>query len=1331
MNTTDAHPIRLSILEHRWKRAAKCLGAAVWAASYVLAQAVTLGDHPALSAAPVAGNMLMALSVEYPTALSWAYKTSTSYSASTDFKGYFDPYKCYQYSSTAGYFVPIQLDGSTSSTVNHVCPQAASLPLWSGNWLNWATMQTIDPFRWALTGGRRVIDNGATSTKPGLTVLEKAWASGQGGNGETGDKSTSQSLASRATPFKFALNTRIWGLGNKLWISNRSISTIDGWYPANPYSGGYSSGSNAVTAYVAQTSSASSSSGNAASTSAVYELPVKVQVCVNGLLESNCQPYLTYFKPEGLMQQYSLSMRYGAFGYLNDSNVKRDGGVLRAQMNYIGPTQPVPGASPIANQSNTEEWNGTDGTLIANPSGNAADVSATNAAIGSNVITTSGAINYINNFGSAASGYKTYDPVSELYYSALRYFRHVGPVRAYSNLSSGSTSSRINWADGFPVITNWHDPILYSCQKNFILGIGDVNTHADANLPGSTLVTSNEPATPPEVTADLASPLALGSMGQNVKTSTDSIGALEGVSNLGSTATPCCTAHATYYIAGLAYDAHTRDMRPNDFNSADGTKANIQTVSTYWVDVQEYGAYKNKNQYYYAAKYGGFSVPTGYNPLTNTTALPIGTWHTNNQTFGNDPRPDHYFSGGQADWMINGLKAAFASASAETSESMTVNALSSPVVSTSGNGGYSTQYDSKYWYGEVTGSQLFFDSSNNLVSSTQAWSGATVLEQQAVVSGSVKGWDINRHIATCCDANGHGIPFRLTSLPTSSAATLSTVITSSSTTGLSASTLEQDYLNYLRGDRSNEGSNGLQLYRARVKLLGDIVNSQAMPTAAPSDQFSDIYNPGYSTFVKNNAKRKTVIYVGANDGMLHAFDGTLTSPPGGSELFAYVPSFLYQGPSSPPSPSINGLAGLGNNQSFEHHYYVDATPYTFDVDLNNVNTSLVSTTSSTYISNWRTVLIGGLGKGGKGYYAIDVTCPGTTDGSSSPSCGTTINSEVNAASAVMWEFTDPTMGFSYGNPIVVKTVAYGWVAILTSGYNDSDGHGYFYIVNPATGALIRKIDAGSTATGLAYASAYVADYTNNTADSVYAGDLGGHIWRLDLTSSSKAFTVTQLAAVVDPSTGQPQPITTRPLIEISPPSQKRYVVFGTGQLLSSNDINSTQVQSFYAIIDGTASAFSTPSAPITRGQLQADTNLVSGIGSSPSNTAGWYVDLPVASNGVASRVNVSPVANFGVVAFAANLPSGDACNPTGTNAVYGIDFSSGKSVLIDKDGNAIISYMGLGGVVTNLSIVGQGNNTAPSLMINNDHGSSYTNQMGNIISTKAKQINWREIPTSD
>ena len=1295
-------------------------GLVAWVPPLARAQ-TALSDSPILASQPVPGNVALALSVEFPTAISVAY-TNRTYSSANSYLGYFDADKCYTYSYTDGtsvnnYFVPA---GGTLTTGSHTCTGQ-----WSGNFLNWASMQTIDPFRWVLTGGYRVIDNTTT------TVIEKAWGSVQGSaGGNFPDSSVSNGTdIARATPFPSttpSFGMSIWGQGNQMLFAVPSA-------PTTTTKKGQTTTTPGVMPALTS-SSATAYNGTATGLGVVYKVFIRVKVCDpalgTALLESNCVAYGSNYKPEGLLQQYSSKLRFSAFGYLNDGDILRDGGVLRAQQKFVGPTQPVPGSTPITNapgatagQTTGAEWSATTGVMTLNPDATDATNTAGIMGLTSSSVTNSGVLNYLNKFGSTAQSYKTYDNVSELYYAALRYFKNLPKVPEWTAVLSGTSQATIaTWTDGFPVITAPPDPLLYSCQRNFILGIGDVHTHADKNVPhAGTTLAANEPGMPPLVAADTS---------VNAVTRTNQVGVMEGLGAISATIGTknpwgsCCNNNSAL-IAGLAYDAHITDIRGRTL--VDQPKP--QTVDTYWVDVWEGGSYEANNQFYLATKYGGFTVPAGY---TAGTALTPGSWHTNTDMNGTQPRPDNYFSGGQPAAMQAGLNAAFSKIAASLTAVTTSFSTSLPQVAQSGNASYSSQYDATNWTGELTASTLTFDATTDKPSLTQAWLFTDKLTAQLSAAGSyltnrrIVSWDggtvgVGKGVQFCSGTAACTVPLTATQL---------TALDPSYVTGNDSA----DYLKYLRGDKTNEkGASGTDAYRARVKPLGDIVGSKARPVGPPSFPYSDSANPGYSKFRTDNAGRPTVVYVGSNDGMMHAVQGDLTASPGGRELFAYVPNALFR--TSAATSSVDGLASLGN-PSFVHHFMVNATPNVYDVDF-----SRTAGSTPTALGDWRSILISGLGKGGKSYYAIDVTAP--VDNSGNPW------SEATMASKVLWEFSNSTpgmsgeLGYTFGDPIVVKTPKWGWVVIITSGYNNADGKGYFFIINPKTGALLEKISTGvGTATaagsaGLAFANAFVLDGTDGTIDAVYAGDLLGNLWRWDVSGTGTYPAPLRLATLTDGT--NPQPVTSRPLIEVHPSLKKRFVLVGTGRLLDNTDINSTQVQSFYAIADGTNARFNAaadlPSPitfPITRSVLSLNTtplDWTKTLGYDPATQMGWVEDL-----GAGWRVTTDPTSLLSSVAWAATLPSvTDVCTPSGTSHVYARDFGTASTTLINTD-NTALAYVALGGNVIDMHYLSV--NGKARLVVGTDTASP-TDGTGGLYSPPEKpltgsllrRLNWRELQT--
>ena len=1380
-----------------------------WSFSTPSFSGVPLADQPIFSATNVPGNLALVLSVEFPTAVSVAHPNRT-YAAANEYLGYFDPNKCYIYRLTDGtgndnYFYP------SNAAVSRVCNGR-----WSGNFLNWATMQTIDPFRWALTGGYRVTDTAS------LTVIEKAWATGQGGTGNFPDAVIPSSAIAGATPFGSSwttLNMRVQGLGNKMrflaptgipfaakfWnnqtqagnpVLTRTDTSIsfnwdatspDGSVLVNrenmsaqwkgsiyyPTAGSYqfrmraddtvklmvgaatainqtsydnlqnklspvyvrAAGSSdniqvdftqafglssvvlewltpGATAWVPVTVNAGNlysatatpyDSAAAISATVPYEVFIRAKVCDSAIgLESNCKQYGTNFKPEGLMQQYANKIRYSAFGYLNDSSILRDGGVLRARQKFIGPTVPVPGSSAITNTGS--EWNAATGVFSLNP--DAVDASNTAAIMGlpaGTVVSNSGAMNYVNKFGQLTPGsYKTYDNVSELYYAAVRYFKNLPNVPEWSSVTGASNANRILWTDGFPVITAPADPILYSCQRNFILGIGDVNTHADKNLPGRVL-SNSEPSLPPMVSADTT---------VDATVATDKVGALEGLGNIGTVGT---NGTRGLGIVGLAYDSHTKDIRPDIVGQANTT--GIQTIDTYWVDVQEYQSYLPSNQFYLATKYGGFTVPNGYSTYGNNTALPLSSWSTNGQKISGQDRPDNYFLGGQPNTMRAGLASAFSRISEAISAYTTSFSTSLPQVAQSGNSSFSSKYDPNNWTGEISASNLAFDITTGEPSLTPTWSFTDKLATQLASAG----WNTGRRVVTF---NGTaGVAFR----PATVAAADLTALDTAYVSGNDAA----NFINYVRGERANEASSSVtgstRAYRDRTRLLGDIVGSKARPIGPPSFPFSEANNPGYTAFKTLWASRRTVVYAGSNDGMMHAVNGALvtTATPGiesdtaaGTEMFAYVPRSVIRGPSG--TPSVDGLASTGN-PTFSHRYMVNATPTVADVDFSK-------TSGATGAPDWRSVLIGGLGKGGKSYYAINVTDP----------VSMVSGGETAVAANVLWEFSDSDLGFTFGDPSVVKTRKWGWVAIFGSGYGNADGKGYFLIVNPKTGALLEKIGTGegsvASEAGLAHLNAFVIDSSDGTADAIYAGDLLGNLWRLNVSATTGAYPAPVKIASLADASGAVQPITSRPAIEVHPSLKKRFVLVATGRLLDQSDIASTQRQSFYAITDGTNANFNaappSPLAfPIRRAALAPNPNALVGVTFDPASQMGWYEDIgsDAASGSAAWRMVNELTTLSGSVAFASILPNGNACSPAGDSRVYARDYAAASTTVKIATNNAVSPalFVPQTGSVTDLrylSVRGK-----PTLISGTDTGSVRKIEINPVGGLTMRRLNWREL----
>jgi type IV pilus assembly protein PilY1 len=823
------------------------------------------------------------------------------------------------------------------------------------------------------------------------------------------------------------------------------------------------------------------------------------------------------------------------------------------------------------------------------------------------------------------------------------------------------------------------------------------------------------------------------------------VGQLEGLSNLatqfGRDSNGANRANSNF-LAGLAYDAHVRDIRAD----LPGT----QTINTYWLDVRENQTYVSKNQYWLAAKYGGFDVPDNFDPYATangTTTLTDGLWTRPGQTIGADSRPNNYFVASDPQALADGLRAAFARIASENGASTNNTfATVSPEVRGSSTVSYKASYTPANWSGNVEASELVFNQ-YGVPTKTVRWLAGSLLDAKAPSS---------RQIITCCTSTGAALPFQATNM---AAATLN----ARAATGYSsfanvpgvpaASQSAANFINYLRGARTLETTQAGGVYRSRASVLGDIVGSKITPVAAPQSSFLDQYNPGYASFRSTYANRKTVIYVGANDGMLHAFDGAATtaqSPTPGDELFAYVPSFVHSTNGTAPT---DGLATLGD-PNYLHRYFVNATPKAFDVDFFRTPSPTATAT------DWRTVLIGGLGKGGRGYYALDVTDPSAW------------TSETAVANRFLWEFSDSRMGLTFGDPIVAKTAKHGWTVILPSGYNNGDGVGYLFLLNPRTGALLDVIatpeGSATAAINMAHITAFTSNRADGLIDAVYGGDMRGNVWRFDLTAASGTYPAPTKIAQLTDSAGVGQPITTRVRVATDPQApNKRFVIVGTGRLMADSDILDSQTQSLYVIADGaatqggfyrTATLPSGVTFPVTRSMLNNNTS-VNGIGANPTLVMGWYLDFPVVSN-IAARVDKDVDVQLGAVLAAANLPDGQPCSGGGTSRVYIRRLSNGQSALVEADANGqeqLVEYRSVASLVNTVAlinlngrIIGLTGTNATGTTNNGNGGSNVGGGSGGGTPPRCQEIdgeyvctetrlgdalsgrlNWREVQTSN
>ena len=455
-------------------------------------------------------------------------------------------------------------------------------------------------------------------------------------------------------------------------------------------------------------------------------------------------------------------------------------------------------------------------------------------------------------------------------------------------------------------------------------------------------------------------------------------------------------------------------------------------------------------------------------------------------------------------------------------------------------------------------------------------------------------------------------------------------------------------LNYLRGqyayeDRpTNPAAN--RLFRYRDALLGDILDSQPVYLGPPN--FGYPY-PGYQTFASTHASRPGTIYLGANDGMLHAIAADT-----GQERWGYVPSMVI--------PNLWRLA----DQHYEalHQNYVNGNAATGDVCTANCSCDADCVAGGGTAPTWRTILVGGLGGGGRGYFALDITDP--------------------TAPTLLWEFTptsgngsitDDDLGYSYAEPIIVRRADGTWNVLVTSGYNNvspgATGFGYLYVLDAQHGTILSKISTGvgsvTTPSGLGRITVWNNEPAGNLAGYVYGGDLLGNLWRFDLNSSQSAVIGTGNALrfatlFADTGASQPQPITTAPTL--GQINGKRVIFVNTGKYLETSDLTTTQIQSQYAIKDDDAT--STLVNPRTALVRQTLSNTSTGTRTGTSNTVnfytgrGWFFDFP----DTGERANVGSQLIQGTLLVPSIVPSNTACTPGGYGWINYVDYRTGGTV---------------------------------------------------------------------
>lgn len=569
------------------------------------------------------------------------------------------------------------------------------------------------------------------------------------------------------------------------------------------------------------------------------------------------------------------------------------------------------------------------------------------------------------------------------------------------------------------------------------------------------------------------------------------------------------------------------------------------------------------------------------------------------------------------------------------------NATVSGTSSAAGNKVFQAKYFSSKWYGEL---QAFSVTSTGINTTTPLWT--------ATIANGVRS-----NIFTHNGSAGTTFP------------------TAAQTTALTA-----DVVAYLRGDRSKELPATGGIFRERASLLGTIVNSSP-------------------TYVKTSNTVET-IFVGANDGMMHAFNAA-----NGQLRFSYVPRGI-------------DLVKLKeySEPDYGHRFFVDGP---------------VVTSTSRELTG-QTVMVGTLGRGGRGLYALDITDP-----------------TAFATNRVLWDHDasfDSDMGQILGKPLIAKLNNGRVGVIVPNGLNSTSERAVLFVLDLRTGAKIAEINTGvgspTASNGLSAPRGWDAD-GNGTVDVVYAGDFRGNLWKFDLSDSNTSqWEVADGRPLYAPTVAAVHPITGGVTIAIDPATDKRWVFFGTGRLLTPTDITDITRQTWYGVIDDPSASTSATRATLTaRNIAQFDSatrnRAFETYSALPTNSRGWYIDLdlPPANTLEGERmIGEQQVVRNALIAASIIPSTSNPCLP-GRGYINAVDAFTGTSLqtgLFDADRSGRFGDAGdsLGGSAIGSIDLSIGMITDPALMSDRFVVNSLSGNLGEGELDPALyggRISWREV----
>ena len=737
-----------------------------------------------------------------------------------------------------------------------------------------------------------------------------------------------------------------------------------------------------------------------------------------------------------------------------------------------------------------------------------------------------------------------------------------------------------------------------------------------------------------------------------------------GYSSVGNTDNVATWAYRDGYadtLADVAYKYWSEDLRTgmaNNVLTSDADPANWQHMVTFGVSIGLQGTLDPNNP-----------PPTPWNvdPTTGgESAKRIDDlWHASLNGHGS------FVVASDSVKFASALNSALASIEARSASGS--NIASSSTKTDTSTLTFVAGFTSSTWLGDLIASP--FNAGLTGVSTTPDW----ILSKTFVAGGANANFK-NRTVLT----SKGGIRTKFDS-------TMTGVSDFKARTGQADEATADENVAYLTGDQSLELGQVGGKFRKRAHPIGDIVDS----------------SPAYSEDSKT-------VFIGANDGMLHAINADSGSSSRGKVVFSYVPKGI----------DFAAMANLSST-SYDHRYFVDGQ---------------IDVISKANQGSGKNILLGALGRGGRGVFALDVTTPG-----------------LMRTSDILWDntipatdiTTDPNMGYVLGAVRIRKGNGGKTFAFVPNGIDSPNGSATLFVYELDTNGNIAstsRLVASTGANGLM--SLGMADLNaDGTVDVVYGGDLQGNVWRWDFSDSSGAVpsSAVKLFQAID-SAGIPQSITGGLGV-----GRDKYgtvfVGFGTGRFISSSDVpgvDTQLTQSIYAIKDeGTTIAgrsdLQARTIPFTGTVAGAPARGFETYSALPASKKGWYMDLATPE-----RVTSAPTVYGNAMFLSSVIPAtgSDCQGATGSGFLNAINIFTGTSPesgsYFDNSGNVTDSG-GNTGILGGIGITGgmptEANISSLLATVGTGAFSSENGGAGNTSSQKIKtpgggtpiRVNWREL----